>query len=142
MSITAANAVIQISVDVVFPTPHQLQGFATDDIYDAPTIKPTEVAMGVDGFQSSGFVFVSIPVTYDLQANSPSNRFFDDWYNAMQAAGETFVANGLILLSGVGSKWTMTNGSLTGYTPLPPAKKMLGPRKFEITWNKLFPAAA
>jgi hypothetical protein len=139
-SITSANAVIQIAVDVVFPTPQQLQGFTTDNIYDAPSYKPTEVQMGVDGHQSAGFIYSSKEVSYDLQADSLSNLFFDVWVQAMEAAEDVFTASGIILLKSVGTKFTMINGSLTGYTPIPSAGKLLKPRKHAITWERIIQA--
>jgi hypothetical protein len=142
MSITSANAIIQIAVSVIFPTPQQLQNFATDNIYDAPSIAPNQVQMGVDGFQSSGKVFVSVPISYDLKADSLSNDFFDTWFSQEEAASETFVANGLMVLKSVRKKFTLQNGSLTGYTPIPPGGRVLGPRRFEITWEKIIPASA
>lgn len=142
MSITSANAIIQIAVSVIFPTPQQLQNFSTDNIYDAPSIAPNQVQMGVDGFQSAGKVFVSVPISYDLKADSQSNDFFDTWFSQEEAAQETFTANGLMVLKSVGKKFTLRNGSLTGYVPIPPGGKVLGSRRFEITWEKIIPATA
>jgi hypothetical protein len=142
MSLTSANTIIQISVSVIFPTPQQLQKFSTDNIYEAPAITPNQVQMGVDGFQSAGKVFVSKPISYDLLADSPSNDFFDTWFSQEEAAQETFTANGLMVLKSVGKKFTLINGSLTSYTPLPPGGRILGPRRYEITWEKIIPAAA
>lgn len=141
MSITAANAIIQISIDVVFPTPQQLQGFSVDDVFDAPSIKPTEVQMGVDGQQSAGFVFVSKPVTYHFLADSVSNDVFDEWNAQMEANSTVFIASGITILD-TGEKWTMVNGSLTGYMWIPPAKKLVMPRSHEITWGKIIKSAA
>src|SRR5215467_3829241 len=98
MSLTSANAVITLSVAIIFPTPQQIHKFSTDNIYEAPAIAPNQVQMGVDCFQSAGKVFVSRPVSIDLMADSPSNDFFDTWFNAEEAASETFAANGQILL--------------------------------------------
>ena len=142
MSLTAANAVITLSVAIVFPTPQQIQKFSTDNIYEAPAIAPNQVQMGVDGFQSAGKVFVSRPVSIDLMADSPSNDFFDTWFSAEESASETFAANGQILLKSVGKKFTLVNGSLTSYTPLPPGGRVLGPRRYEITWERIIPASS
>ena len=142
MSLTSANTIIQISVSVIFPTPQQLQKFSTDNIYEAPAITPNQVQMGVDGSQSAGKVFVSKPISYDLLADSPSNDFFDAWFSQEEAAQETFTANGLMVLKSVGKKFTLINGSLTSYTPLPRGGRVLGPRRYEITWEKIIPAAA
>ena len=49
-------------------------------------------------------------------------------------------AEGIIILKSIGKKWTMTNGFLTAYQPIPDAAKTLRARRFGITWNKMFPS--
>ena len=53
-TITGASAVIMLSVPGLFSTPQQLQGFATDDIFDTAAIASAETLMGVDGNLSGG----------------------------------------------------------------------------------------
>lgn len=141
-SLTGANAVIMLSVPLVFPVPQQLQGFAADDVFDTDTIESAEVLMGVDGKMSAGFVFVPVKQNYTLQADSQAMFFFQQWWAAQQQAKDVFFASGLILLTTLNSKWTMTKGALTSYKPLPDAKKLLQPRKFTITWESSSPAVA
>lgn len=135
MSLTAANAVIMLSIPLVFPTPVQLQGFAADDIFSTEALDSAEVQMGVDGVMSAGFVFVPVQQRFVLQADSASNFIFDTWYNVQQGAKELFFATGLITLTSVGLKFAMVKGALTSYMPLPDAKKILQPRSFGITWQ-------
>lgn len=140
MSLTAANAVITLTIPPLFTTPQQLQNFGVDDVYDTPQIKSVEVMMGVDGILSSGFVFVPIPQTITLKADSASIALFDIWWQQMQAAQDTFSASGLIRLPGLGKKYIMNVGSLTGYKPTAAAKKLLQDQSYEITWQSIFPA--
>lgn len=140
MSITSANAVLMISIPPLFAIPQQLQGFATDDIYDIPAIKSVEVMMGVDGKLSGGFVFAQVPQSITLQADSASNAVFDTWWNQMQAAKDTYIASGLIKLPGVFTKFSQRVGYLTGYKPAPAGKRVLQPRTYEITWQSIIPA--
>lgn len=139
MSLTGATAVIQLSIAGLFPTPQQLQGFAADDVFDTDAIESAEVLMGVDGIMSAGFVFVPVPQTYTLQADSPSVFIFDQWWAAQQAAEDTFPASGVVYLTAIGAKYNMTNGVLTSWKPTPDVKKLLQPRKFRITWQRIFP---
>ena len=139
-SITSANTVLTLAIPLLFPTPQQIQGFATDDIYDIPSIRSVEVQMGVDGVLSGGFVFVQVPQTITLQADSPSNDFFDAWWAQMQAAREVYTAEGRIVLPSIRTKFVQVNGYLTGYKPAPAAKKTLQPRPYEITWESIAPA--
>ena len=78
-TLTAANAVITLTVPFLFPTPVQLQGFSADNIYDMDNVDQIETAMGVDGILSGGFVFNPVNQTFVLQADSPSIAFFETW---------------------------------------------------------------
>lgn len=139
-TITAANAVLTLFQAILFPAPVQIQGFATDDVYDMDPIKSVETMMGVDGLLSGGFVYAEMVQNISLMADSESNDFFDTLWTQMQAAQDTYPLNGLIILPGIGSKFVMTRGFLTGYPPSPAAKKVLQPRKYQITWNRIAPA--
>ena len=141
-NISAAGVVLTLSIPIVFPTGQQIQGFANDEVFDIPAIKSAEVMMGVDGVLSSGFVFVPIPHTISLQADSASNDVFDTWWTQMQATKATYLASGLIKLPSISTKWTLSNGVLTSYKPAPNAKRLLQPRSYEITWQGLAPAPA
>jgi hypothetical protein len=138
-SITSANALLFLSISNLYTTPQQIQQFSADDIYDMPSIRSSEVSMGIDGVLSGGFVYVAIPQTFMLQANSPSNAIFEAWWTAQQVAEDVYIANGSITLNSLGEKWTQTRGFLTGYTPAPRAAKILQPRRYEITWNQVLP---
>lgn len=140
--ITSANAVLSLQILPLFLVPQQLQGFGADDIYNIPSIKSVETKMGVDGKQSSGFVFVSVPQDITLQADSLSNRIFDTWWTSMQAAKDVYVASGVTLLPSIASKFIHLNGSLTGYTPAPPGKRTLMERVYQITWESIVPMPA
>ncbi len=137
MSLTGANSVILLGINGVFPVAQQLQGFAADDVFTSEMVKRVETLMGVDGILSGGFVNMEVKQTFSLQGDSPSQDLFDQWDAAQVAAQDVFTANGLITLFSVGSKWNMTKGFLTGYTPINDVKKLVQPRKFEITWQQL-----
>jgi hypothetical protein len=141
-SLTSANAVLQLSIDVIFPTPQQIQQFTTDNIYDAPQVKPTITKMGVDGKQSAGFIFVSKEIMIHLMPNSPSQVIFDTWATNMEAQEDVYSCSGLIVLKSTGRKFTLIDGSLTTYTPLPGAGQVLKDLQHGITFGKIIPAAA
>lgn len=141
-TITAANAVLMLSVTGLFPVPQQIQGFAADDVYDTEDLETAEILMGVDGKMSAGFVYNPVRQGFTLQADSSSNDFFEAIYSAEQAAREKYFLNGSVLLSSIGKLYTMTAGVVSGYKPLPDAKKVLQPRKFMITWERVLPANA
>lgn len=139
-TLTSANAVIFLQIAALFPTPQQLQGFAADDIFSTEKLNSAELAMGVDGKLSAGFVFVPAKFAISLQPDSGSNFFFDQWYLQQQSLRELLPCSGLVMLPAIGTKWTMTRGFLTGYQPIPEAKRKIEHRNFELTFESIVPA--
>lgn len=142
MSITAANAILFLGIPGLFPVPQQIQGFAADDVYDVDAIESAEVSMGVDGVMTAGFVYVPVKQSFTLQADSTSTFLFDTWWATQQQAADIIYANGSLILPSLGTKWTQTKGALTSWKPIPDAKKLLQPRKFQVTWETVLPALA
>jgi hypothetical protein len=138
--ITSANSILTLTIPPLFGTPEQLQGFATDDIFNVPAIESVELLMGVDGVLSGGFVFKAIEMEIMLQADSSSNSLFDVWWTSMVSNTITYQANGEISLPNIQSVFTFTGGYLTSYMPAPQAKKVLQPRRHRITWNMIAPS--
>lgn len=134
-SITGATAAYQLAITDLYDSPQQLQGFAADDVFSTPPIQSIETLMGVDGKMSAGFVYVEVKQSISLQADSDSNQLFDQWWAAQQDAQDVFFANATVLLFALGQKWQMTRGVLSQYHPIPDVKKLIQPRKYEITWN-------
>lgn len=139
-SITSANAIVMLTVPGVFSSPTPLQQFAADDIFTNDPIQAAETAMGVDGFLAAGFVFNPVSWSVSLMADSPSNDFFDSWYQANVQAVDVFRCNGTVQLPGINKKYNMVNGALTTYRNMPDAAKTLRSRAFVITWQAIQPA--
>lgn len=138
--LTAANAVITLSQETLFPQGQQLQGFAADDVTDMDEVEPLEETMGVDGFLSFGFVWMARLQKITLQSDSASNAFFDTINTQQEAAQTAYPLSGTILLPAIGTMWTLINGGLKRYKPMPPVKKIIQPRSYSIVWNKVVPA--
>ena len=141
-NLTAANATIFITAPDVFGGPVQLQGFSSDNVYDMADIEPVETAMGVDGVLSGGYTPKPIPQGFMIQADSLSVDFFEaiQSWQAQNLGVETL--SGTTLLLGPHKLYTMPKGFLTGHSPAPSAHKILQPRKFTITWERVNPAPA
>lgn len=139
-NITSADATILLSIPLLFPVPQQLQGFSADDIFSTQPINSSEKIMGVDGRLSGGFIFVPVEWAVSLQADSDSNDLFDNWWAAQQVVKNLYRANAVIALPAIGKKWTLTNGILGDFPPMPDAGKTLKFRKYGVTWEKLSPA--
>ena len=140
MSITSANAILMLSQATLFPSPVQIQGFAADDVYDVDEIKSVETIMGVDGVMSAGFVYEMVQQRMTLQADSASVSFFDTIWTQMNAAQDTYELQGLITLPGIATKFQHIKGFLTGWPPMPNAKRTLQPRRFSLIWQRILPS--
>jgi hypothetical protein len=139
-TITSANAIFMLSVTDVFDTPVQLQGFSADDVFDTEAVDPVEVLMGVDGVMSAGFVYVPIKQGITLQADSDSNDLFEEWYRQQQAGPDIFFAQATIRQPAISKAYTCSQGVLSTYPSMADAKKVLQPRKYGITWERVEPA--
>jgi len=139
MNITSANATILLSVPLLFPVPFQLQKFGADNIYGTDPIQVGETVMSVDGRLTAGFVNAPTKQAYELLADSESNFFFDQIAMREKADQTKYEINGVVLLTSVLTKWTMTRGFLTIWQPIPDAKKVLQSRKHTIEWERVVP---
>ena len=135
----AASASFILTLSDLFGPPIAIKGFAPDDMFDTDAIKPTETQQGVDGTLSGGMVLTPIVQKIHLNADSPSIALFDAWYNAQVASRKAYAASAIIKLPGLGKSFICTTGWLTSYTPIPPAKKLMMPQEFEITWQTVIP---
>ena len=138
-TLTGASAVIMLSQPLLFPTPQQIQGFASDDVTDMEQVKILESLMGVDGVLSFGFVYVERAQSIVLQANSASNAFFDTINVQQTATQSVYPLNGTITLPAIGTIFNRVNGALENYSPMPPVKKIIGPRRYRLVWNSVTP---
>lgn len=141
-TLTAANSLLFISVDRLFPIAQRLQGFSADDVFDTESVDPAEISMGVDGKLSAGWVPVAIRQNITLQADSASIDMFEMWYGQQQTLREILYASGNVSLPATGRKYSLVRGVLSSHAPTPSAKKVLQPRKFTITWEKVTGGAA
>lgn len=133
--ITSANSVLMLGVTGLFTVPQQLAGFAADDMFEIANVDTKEVMLGADGVLSAGWIPAVKVMSVTLQADSPSNTFFESWAASEDAAKAPYFAFGIINQPSVSRVYTLTNGVLKNYSPMAAAKKVLQPRKFEIHWQ-------
>lgn len=138
-TITSADIVFSLSIVPLFLVPQRIQGFASDDVTDVPTIRSVEVLMGVDGVLSGGFVNKEFEQHVALQADSLSNDVFETWWTQQQANNAVYRASGVLSVPSIGKEFNFVQGFLTGYKPLPPVRRLLQPRVYGLTWQKVVP---
>lgn len=140
MSLTSANCIIMLGIPGVYTTPQQLQGFSADDVFDTDSVEVGETLMGVDGVLSGGWVNNPVSQNFSLQADSPSNAVFDNWYAAERTITDKYPASAVITLPSLNVKYTMVRGFLISYPIIPAARKIIQPRRFTIRWESATPA--
>lgn len=136
-TLTSANSVFMLGVDNLYNIPVQIQGYATDDAFSVADVDMGEAVMGIDYHLSAGFIPYPVPLEITLQADSASNSVFDAIISAEAIAREKYVLNGSILIPAISQVFTFTRGFLTKGTLIPPGKKILQPRKFELTFERV-----
>jgi hypothetical protein len=134
-TITSANAVVQLTVDGLFPTPVQIQQFSADRMFETQAVEVAMLQLGADGILSAGWIPRVTPQTFEMMADSPSGFIFEQWDAAQVAAQQLYPANGTITLPGIGRKYAMTNGFLMSVVTIPSAGRVLAARAFTIHWN-------
>lgn len=134
---TAADAILYISVDPIFPVAQRIQGFSADDVTNMDQVVQTETSMGVDGRLSAGWTPAAITQNFVLQADSLSNDFFDTWQQLQQQGRTAYVATGSLIYPSTGKKYAMTRGFLNGLKVFPDAKRTLQARPFSIIWERV-----
>jgi len=139
-TITSANSVLMLGVDGLFNVPIQIQGFSADDAFSLEDVDMAETMMGVDGKMSAGWIPIIKPLEITLQADSPSNDFFDALITAENVSREKYKLNGTILLKGTSRLYALTTGYLKRGNLMPAAKKVLQPRKFLLEFQDVTPA--
>ncbi len=140
-TITSANSVFMLAINTLYPTPVQLQGYMADAAFAQESVDIAENVLGVDGIMSSGWVPRMFPQTISIMPSSPSSVIFETWAAAEDTAQEKFFCNATITLKSTGRKYSLQNGVLTNYVPIPEAGKVLRGRPFKLVWNTILPAA-
>lgn len=139
-SITSANATFMLGITDIYDTAVEISQWASDDAFATESLEIVQTQMGVDGNLSGGFVYNPVRQTLTLQANSSSAVIFDTWASYMLQDADVYTAFATIEMPALDKTWTLSNGFLTNYIPVPEAKKILQPRTFVIEWESAIPS--
>ena len=139
-TITSANLIYMISVAGLFSAPVRLEGYSVDDAFSSGEVNHAELQLGVDAQVGAGYIPALIPQKFMFLASSPSIDIFETWGRTNSQQLETLTAQGTAFFPATGKSYTCIDGFLTGYSPMPDAKKVLGPRPFTVTWSDIQPA--
>ncbi|MDO9765667.1 hypothetical protein Q7469_09695 [Glaesserella parasuis] len=123
-TITSANAVLLAKAVGYSRGFVQIEQYAADNAFTFNQTAVTETTMGVDGYQSGGWVPSETDFNIALAANSPSRSFFDGVKVHMQNQQETVPFEFDVTIPSIGKRYTAT-GFMTQTQSGTSAKKVL-----------------
>lgn len=134
-TITSANATLFVTVDGLWSSPQQLEGFGTDSAVEQDDFTPGVAEKGVDGKMSVGWVPTVKVIKISFAADSPSLSLMADWIEAQEKAREVMPCNMTFNLRSIGKSYTGTKGVITGGGNMPNAQQTLKPRQYTLTFE-------
>nr|WP_298798925.1 hypothetical protein [uncultured Acetobacter sp.] len=139
--ITAANSVYTITVPGLYNTPVTLENYAADRAFETEARELAETAMSIDGYLNAGWIPNPVTQTIALAASSESALIFEAIVMAQDARRGLYRMGAEIQIPAIGRKYTMVRGLLRSIVGVPTAGRVLEARHFEMTWERVLPAA-
>ncbi|BCZ75775.1 MULTISPECIES: phage tail fiber protein [Acetobacter] len=139
--ITAANSVYTLTVPGLYNAPITLENYAADRAFETEARELAETAMSIDGYLNAGWIPNPVTQTIALAASSESALIFEAIVMAQDARRGLYRMGAEIQIPAIGRKYTMVRGLLRSIVGVPTAGRVLEARHFEITWERVLPAA-
>ena len=124
LTITSANANLVLFAPPIVVVPVRLEGFASDTMMNIPSAQIVETRMGVDGIKSAGKVNNLKPFSIELQADSPSIKYFNQ-ITAYQQTLDALYFTLTVEIPSIKKKAVFTNCTLNTEKMLPDMQKVL-----------------
>lgn len=124
ISITSANASVQLTIPGVYSSGVLLENFAVNDIVDTEPQTLAEGRVGADGILVAGYVFNMNKFRMAFQANSASIPVFYNWKAAQDSAVDVIAASMKIIAPSLGLDVTLQDVFCESLAMLPPLKKV------------------
>lgn len=134
--ITSANSTLILTVEDLYPSGVQLEGFSTDSILTGEDITIAETRMGVDGRLSAGYTPTPKNVTITLETSSPSLEVMVAIYQYMESRKSQPECSMTIDIPDLSQTVSLTQGCLVKARPLPDLKKLLEPTPWGFTFAR------
>lgn len=135
-TLTVANSSLVLSAEGLYPNGVQLQGYAADNVFEAPTVENGEFSMGIDGKLSAGYVFNQIPFTITLQADSASLDVFEQIWQREASSRDKLQIGLTVALPSNNKRYVLRNGFLQSYQA-PSGQRILQPGVAVFTFGRI-----
>lgn len=133
--ITSANAKVFLTVENLFPSGIELQGFSADSSFTQDDVTVAETHMGVDGKLTAGYTPNPIVITINLDAGSDS-------YNQLCTIHDTCRLNMTVLqcemqitIPALKKEIFLKKGVMTSGHPVPNGERILGNTTWQFTFE-------
>jgi hypothetical protein len=134
-TLTAANAIVSITVPGLFPVPQIIDGFEIEDNFTSGAISIAETVLTLDGELEGGFVYSTVPLRLNLLPMSNSKKFFVDYLQATRTNQDIFRANFSVTMIGEKTQYTLTNGIYISGQVIPNVAKIQKAVPFEFLFS-------
>ena len=136
-TITSANSIVTILQSTLFPVGVNLAGYSVDKAWSTDALEIAEVQKGVDGRTTAGWVFNTVKMTFQFQADSPSIAVFQSIWQAMRAARDVYYLTGNIEIPATGQTYALVKGILKSVKPIQDAAKVLQAVDYMVEWSEV-----
>lgn len=121
--------------------PQQIEGWSADNAFSIDAQQTAMVIQGVDGKTHFGWVPHLVPFNVSLMPDSDSQDYLENLVTAQDLMRETLMITGTLIIPAISKKYSLTNGALTSYTPIPSHQRVLAAQGMTITFSSITPAA-
>lgn len=135
-NITAADAVVTLQCEELFPQGIILEQFSTDAMASMGDDTFAETRKGVDGQMVAGYVDGVKTVTVTLEPSSPSVKYLDLLVRASRANKKVYWLTMLISMPALGKVVTFSNGVLKTGKLLPDIQQVLAPIAYTFDFER------
>jgi len=137
-SITSISTRFIINISELGLAGHKVEGFSEDEAINFDEVDTTEVYIGVDGQLNAGFIPQLKTMHLSLAPTSRSLTIFNRLYQEMTKREEViWINSAVITLPAVKQSFALTNGVLSGFTPVTAIKKTLQAVPVKIVWSRV-----
>lgn len=130
-NVTSADAEYILAVEELFPQGIALEQFGQDAAFAPDNVDVAETRRGIDGKMVAGVIKNVYPITFTLEASSPSAPYLFMLRDAMQANNRPYSVTLTVNYPALGMTRTYINGALRNAPTMPAAQKTLQP----TTWG-------
>lgn len=136
-TITSANSVVTIAQSTLYPSGVNLQGYSVDKAWSTDALEIAEVQKGVDGRTTAGYIFNTVKMTFQFQADSPSIQVFQSVQQAQRAARDIYYLSGNIEIPATGQTYSLVKGILRTVKPIQDAARVLQAMEYVVEWSEI-----